>query len=213
MGNRLALRYTIQGDLRFMSHHDSLRLLERALARGGVPIRYSQGFNPRPRMRIALPRSVGIASLDELLVVELTSEASEAACSDVQSWLLPVMPPGIEIVSVEVLCKGDRRLPCEAGYALEIEPTMAEAVGRRAATFLSKDRVEIDRHVPKTRSRRTIDIRQYILTMQVNGDCLRWTQSITSTGTARPDEVLSALGLSPGDHLHHLCRERVWYSP
>ncbi len=53
---RAALEFALAGDLRFLAHHDELRLLTRALVRAGWPLAYSQGFNPRPRLVLPLPR-------------------------------------------------------------------------------------------------------------------------------------------------------------
>ncbi len=206
MRSRLALRYAIEGDLRFISHQDSLRLFERALARAGIPVRYSQGFNPRPRIRIALPRPVGVTSFDELLLVEL---ASQMEPTDLQAALSLQVPPGMTIVSAEVLADGDRRLPCEACYAVDIEPAEAERVAKDVAEFLLRDCVEIRRIVYKTRLEKTVNIRRYVLAAGVDDDCLRWRQSITPTGTARVGEVLDTLALPSRDYLHRLRREQV----
>jgi len=207
--NRLALRFGVEGDLRFISHHDSVRLFERALARAGLPVRYSAGFNPRPRMTIVLPRTVGVASEDELLVVELTEPISPEAFL---AGLSGQLPRGIVLHGAEPLADGERRIPVEAVYTLPVAPDEAAELARRAAELLAADRVEINRPIPKARTTRTVDLRPYLLGIAVEGDRLRWTQSIRSTGTARPEEVLTALGLDVG-RLHRLKRERVGYQP
>lgn len=195
--------------MRFISHHDSVRLFERAMARAGFPVRYSEGFNPRPRLTLALPRSVGVASDDELLVVELTEAVPP---EDFVVRLAPQVPQGIGLRGAEPLADGDRRLPAEAAYVL---PVLAEEVGdlaRRAAQLLAAERVEVNRAIPKVRTTKTVDLRPYLVAIEVSGERLRWTQSITPTGTARPDEVLTALGLDARRHLPRLLRERVVYT-
>ena len=62
----------MDGDIRFVSHRDTLRLFARAATRAEVPLRYSGGFNPHPRVTIPVPRPVGVASDVERLVLELT---------------------------------------------------------------------------------------------------------------------------------------------
>ncbi|GAF87148.1 unnamed protein product, partial [marine sediment metagenome] len=59
---RWVFGYDVDGDLRFISHHDMLRLFARSLARAALPVRFSEGFNPHPRLSIPLPRPVGVAS-------------------------------------------------------------------------------------------------------------------------------------------------------
>lgn len=210
MRNRLELRYAVEGDLRFISHHDSLRLFERALTRAGIPVRYSQGFNPRPRMRIALPRPVGVASVDELLLLEL---ASQVPPSEVLSRLSSQVPQGVTLLSAERLADADRRLPSEVRYVLELEPVMASGVAERVARFMFEDCIEVERTEPKTRSSKKVDIRQYVLAMGVEDDRLTWTQAITEAGTARVGEILDAVGLPSQRYLHRLLRAGVSYRP
>ena len=68
---RVALSYALNGELRYLSHRDELRMLTRALVRARWPLRYSRGFNPIPRLTLTLPRSVGTASECQLALVEL----------------------------------------------------------------------------------------------------------------------------------------------
>ena len=89
----MAIRFVIEGDLRFISHHDTMRLFERALSRAQLPVRFSKGFNPGPRLSLPLPRSVGIASGVELLAVEL-DDAIEPAV--VLGTLSEQMPAGLK---------------------------------------------------------------------------------------------------------------------
>jgi radical SAM-linked protein len=204
---RLAIQYAVEGDLRYISHHDSLRLFERAMARARIPVRYSEGFNPKPRMRIALPRSVGVASKDELLLVELTSDAPT---SDVLQSLKIEMPPGLELLTVELLEQDDRRLPREAWYTASVDGSAREALTLAANRLLSQEHVPVQRSAPGE-PEKSIDIRPYISTFEVGPDSVTWSQKITPEGTARPGEVLEQLGLPSRDHLHHLCRTRVLY--
>ena len=208
--NRVAIRYAVTGDIRFISHHDTLRLFERALARAEIPVRFSEGFNPRPRMTIALPRSVGVASSDELLVLEL---ASPMTSNEVLLRLAKQMPEGLSIVAADALADGDRRLPCEARYELSIDPNDADRLARRASDLLAQPSLTVTRIVPKETTRKVVDIRPYIVAIDVADGRVCWTQSITPTGTARPDETLDALGLPSRDHLHRLLRQRVRYEP
>lgn len=207
---RLALRYAVDGDLRFISHHDSLRLFERALVRAGLPVRYSEGFNPRPRLSIVLPRPVGVASQDELVVVQLTAEVDP---NEVMSRLSRQVPAGLTLLNAELMAADDERIPREVQYELELKHAPTAAVTERAAEALSKDRLEVVRTSPKADSAKTVDIRQYLVSMAVADGRLRWVQTITPTGTARPQEVLESLGLPSREHLHRLRRVRVEYLP
>ena len=88
----------MEGDARFLSHHDMMRLMERAAARAELPLKYSQGFNPRPRLSLALPRPVAVSSRCELLVLEFASPASG---SDWARRLSEALPEGLEVQRAE----------------------------------------------------------------------------------------------------------------
>jgi radical SAM-linked protein len=204
----LAFRYAIEGDVRYISHHDSLRLFERGLVRAGLPVRYSEGFNPRPRMSIVLPRSVGMAGRDELLIVEMTEPVNADAA---RRLLEREVPDGVSVLTAELLDDGVSPRALSAEYSMMLEPALAEAVKRQAEELLDRTRIEVERQVPKHNRCRKVDIRPYLVDASVRDGCLRWTQTITPAGTARPEEVLAAVGLSGHDYLHRVCRERVRY--
>ncbi len=210
MRNRLAIRFTVEGDLRFISHHDALRLFKRALVRAEIPLRFSQGFNPQPKLRIALPRPVGVASLNELLLVELASQHSS---SDVLERLAAQMPSGMTIKSAGPVVDSDRCLPSEASYSVEIDPDLSGALSNRIVEFLAMDSFLVERSAPKLKRTKSIDVRKFVGTVRLTGNCLMWSQTISPEGTARVAEVLEALGLAGSDYLHRLVRTSVLYQP
>src|SRR5690606_16197351 len=91
---KVAIRFRVEGDLRFISHHDMMRLFERALARARLPVKHSEGFNPRPRMSLPLPRPVGVATLADRLVVELREPVET---TDALARLRRQMPVGLTL--------------------------------------------------------------------------------------------------------------------
>jgi len=205
----LAIGYEVQGDLRFISHHDALRLFQRALARAAIPVRYSAGFNPRPRISIVLPRPVGVASLDELLVVELDQETDP---DDVRTRLSAQMPAGLTLTSVIALGAGQRRVPVEAEYCLAFDGTAGNRVRQRVRKLMASERYVIEREQPKSSSRKPIDVRAFVVSIEVENDTVRWVQRIAQDGTVRPNELIEAVGLSGTEHLHRLTRTAVHYA-
>ncbi len=206
----MAIRFAIEGDLRFISHHDTLRLFERALARAALPVRFSQGFNPRPQFMLPLPRPVGVTSSDESLVVELANEMEPSAA---RAALAAQMPDGITLLDAEALDESDRRRPCEAEYELPIDDSQREEISRRAAELLAAKDLFIDRNVPGAKGSKRLDVRPYLVRIDVNNGILRWSQVISQSGTIRVGEMLELLGLSSRDQLHRLCRRRVVCQP
>src|SRR5580692_6458960 len=94
---RLRIRYAKRGRLRFTSHRDFARAFERAIRRSGVPIAFSAGFSPHPKVSYAGATPTGVASEAEYLEIGL-AEARDPA--EVQAALDAALPPGIDIVEV-----------------------------------------------------------------------------------------------------------------
>jgi radical SAM-linked protein len=77
------------GDLRFASHHDMMRVVERTLLRAKLPLKYSQGFSPRAIMSLAFPRPVGVATKSDLLVLSLESAILRQELIDITNHCCP----------------------------------------------------------------------------------------------------------------------------
>jgi len=188
------LRFAKQGDVRFTSHLDLMRLLERALRRARLPVAMSRGFNPRPQISIPAPLGVGIEGCNEVLDFELSDWLSPA---DVQARLEAELPEGIRIVSLQnVPGKQDRR-PNALSYRVPLLP--GHPVTRQAL-----DRLLSAAHLVVQRERggksKMVDIRPYIGAVRLEDEDLLLLLKCTPDGTARPEEVLGALGCRPGDH-------------
>ena len=89
----------------WISHLDLMRLFQRAFKRAGLPLTHTQGFNQRPSVSIALPLSVGVESVCELLDFELDGE--EVACDEIRRRLNENLVEGIRVLAV---CKKGRKL-------------------------------------------------------------------------------------------------------
>ena len=84
------------GDAIWISHLDLMRLFQRAFKRAGLPLKHTQGFNPRPSVSIALPLSVGVQSRCELLDFEL--DGAHADCQSIMAALNKTLPAGIKVL-------------------------------------------------------------------------------------------------------------------
>ncbi len=94
---RLRIRYAKRGRLRFTSHRDFSRAFERAVFRARVPMAYSSGFNPHPRISYANAAPTGAASEAEYLEIGLAQVVDPA---DVAASLAQALPPGLDVVEV-----------------------------------------------------------------------------------------------------------------
>ncbi len=95
-----AVWFTVGGDLRFLSHRNMMSLCERSAARAGLPIKFSEGFNPRPKLSLPLPRPVGVSSRCELMVIELKTDSP---ASDPGLHLGEQFPEGMKLIKTEPL--------------------------------------------------------------------------------------------------------------
>ncbi len=95
--DKLRLRFKKTGRAVYISHLDLMHTMQRAFSRAGYELKYSEGFNPHPQISIALPLSVGAASLCEIMDFRLKSEAE---LSDMPARLSAAMPEGIGVTEV-----------------------------------------------------------------------------------------------------------------
>ena len=97
MSDKLRLRFEKTGRAVYISHLDLMHTMQRAFNRAGLPLKYSEGFNPHPQIAIALPLSVGTGSLCEIMDFKLKGEAD---LQELPERLTAVMPEGIRVLEV-----------------------------------------------------------------------------------------------------------------
>src|SRR3954470_13169185 len=99
----MRVRYAKRGRLRFTSHRDFSRAFERALVRARIPMAYSSGFNPHPRISYAGAAPTGAASEAEYLEIGLAATSDP---DDVRRRLDASLPPGLDVLEVVVAVPG-----------------------------------------------------------------------------------------------------------
>lgn len=202
----MAVRFAIEGDLRFISHHDTMRLFERALARAQLPIRFSEGFNPRPRLSLPVPRAVGTASEADVLVIELGEPVEPSAVLD---RLNRQTPADLTLLEAWVLETGRVPQVDMVEYAVALPAGKAGAVARSIDRLMATETYPVERTGAGKTPGKTIDLRAYLAEAAIEDNTLRWTVMVTPGGSARPAELLAAVGLSPEDWLHRVRRTAI----
>ncbi len=197
MVQKWAIRLAIDGDLRFVSHLDTARLVERTAARGELPLRYSRGHNPRPIISLACPRPVGVATRDDLVVMTMEGELQG---DDIIGRLNANTPPGMRFYQAEQLTAKKAPRPLKAHYELAVAPDVAEGITSRLDELASQDSWPIERLVSSRGRRggfttRVIDIRPLVEAVRVEAGVLHVTLVRNGDTWARPSEVLRLLGL------------------
>ena len=205
---RVRIRFAKQGDLRLISHKDLLRAMERLFRRAGLSLSMSEGFHPKPRMSFPSALAVGIAGDDEVMELEL-SEATTAQA--VREALEPHLPPGLAIKHAEVMPEGVRKAAVRsATFEVRLPAEQAAAAERGIKALLAKESCLVEREEGK----RPVDLRPYIEELSLAGDTLRMRLAVTPLGSARPREVLMALGLTEVESLgFQLARTAVELAP
>src|SRR5262245_4505592 len=109
------IRFAKSGDLRLVSHHDLMHCCERLFRRGDIPIAFTQGFHPAPRMAFALSLALGLGGSNEVLELELTQDL---AADDLLARLRRHAPAGLIFHSVRVISWRTSAQPRRAFYRL-----------------------------------------------------------------------------------------------
>ncbi|MBM4031157.1 MAG: DUF2344 domain-containing protein [Planctomycetes bacterium] len=167
--SRLLFRFAKEGDGRYLSHRDLMRLFERALRRAGLPLRMSQGFNPHPKLSILAALPVGVEADDEALDVEF---ASELPAAHAFAQLAAQMPSRVRLLSAEALPEGAR----PRVESLVYEAELPEGCGIGAA--------EVERFLPRPALR----------AISIEGGRLRFELAASADrATPRAKDVLAEL--------------------
>ncbi len=190
---KVRLRFAKQGDLRLVSHHDLMRCLERMLRRARLPIAQSQGFNPRPRVVFTLALALGIEGRREVVELDLAEPLEPA---EVLRRLAVVSPAGLVWHDAEAVPAGRSAQAESVSFTIEIPADDQDAARARLAAFLASRHWPYTRHRPDRDRDVALDLRPFVLDAELNAlGVLCFRLKIMPSGSARPEEVLEALGL------------------
>jgi radical SAM-linked protein len=192
----LVIKFKIGGSLRFLSHAETVKLFQRACVRAGINMQYSRGFNPRPKLSLPLPRTVAVASDDDLLCLKI-NESTSNLCATVKSKLSAQLPRGCELLSVEVTEANVSFQPTSATYIL---PLSAEYINRKVKDnvecVLASESLILQRRMDAKNSKfKDVDVRPFLKSIETDDRAIVVECKISSAGTIRVDEILKLLEL------------------
>ena len=198
---RVRLKYTKEANCRFLSHLDLVRTFIRSLRRARIPMAYTQGFNPQPRLAFAAPLSVGIASIGEYL--DLSLEVRETIAV-ITASLNEVLPAGIQIIEGQEISEKQRSLMSVVNvglYVIEIFSTEQGTIKERVSFILEAPQLTGIKRTKKGLVER--DIKPYIYSLRIKEETEGKTQNqlillemllkIGSQGSVHPTEILAAM--------------------
>lgn len=200
---RYRVRYSKFGKVRFLSHRDLARVIERAVRTAGLPVAYSEGFSPRPRLHFGLALSTGFESDAEYFDIDLDPARGEiGAVEDLPDRLAPCLPQGVTVARVEELAPGSPSLQeavTSCTWRFEIGPTddaAASELSAAVARVLAADSlvVELERKGRKVSE----DLRPLVHALSfertTDGAGRLHADLGTQPRSVRPAELLAALG-------------------
>jgi radical SAM-linked protein len=193
---RLRVRYAKRGRLRFSSHRDFARAFERALRRANIPMGYSAGFSPHPKISYVGAAPTGVASEAEYLEIGLARECDPTA---VRAALDEALPDGLDIL--EVLPAGPGSLAERmqgSHWRLELPGVAVADLVAAVDALLARAELTVERLTKD--GRRTIDVRPAIVLAEIEpGERAILVLVVRQvTPSVRPDDVLAALRIVAG---------------
>lgn len=199
---RIRITFAKRGALRYTGHLDLHKLWERAARRVQLPLAYSQGFHPQPKMSLAAALPLGFSSQCEVLDMRLEHEI---ALEGLPEKLNETLPTGIQVRHVEQVDEREPALQTQVVSA-EYRVTLAgSSPGRDPATEGSVEGSDLKRKVesvlqtasiPRERRGKHYDLRPLIEAMQAEDDTITMRLAAREGATGRPEEVLAVLGIA-----------------
>ena len=192
---RIRLRYTKRGRLRFTSHRDIARVFERALRRAQVPMAYSAGFSPHPKVSWVGAAATGVASEAEYVEIALAVRQNP---EQVRQRLNESLPTGIDLVEAVEATPGSSLpdLIQASQWWVELPGVTPAQLAPAVAAFLATDSVEVQRMTKN--GLRVFDTRAAVLSMSAEDgpSCAILAMVVQHvTPAVRPDDVLTGLRL------------------
>ena len=187
---RLRLRFCKQGDLRWISHRDLARMLERLVRRAGLVLRMSEGFHPKPKMAFPSALALGIAGQAEVMELELARPADPR---EVATRLNAQAPPGLRVSQVQALHAGQGKARLRAmTYQFPVPHERRQPVEQAIQQLLASSHLLVrrdDRPEP-------VDRRADLESLEWCDGAVRFRILAAQQASLRPRDVLQALGLT-----------------
>jgi len=190
---RIRLRYAKRGRLRFTSHRDIARLFERALRRAEVPMAFSAGFSPHPKVSWVGAAATGVASEAEYVEIALAEHRDPA---EVLSALGASLPDGIDLVEAVTAQPGTSlpELVTASRWRIELASVAVPELEKAVAAFDAAVSVEVERMTKN--GRRVFDARNAVVAIRASsGEGCAILDLVVQhvTPAVRPDDVLTGL--------------------
>lgn len=202
---RALIRFGKQPRLRFISHLDLQRFFQRAVNRTGLPIAWSQGFNPHPVMSFGSALALGWTSEYEVIDIKLSAPMGRGRTEEAIRAALPEDLPVLEVRMIDDRHPAPMALVKMADYIVRLEGEDAPAVLAQIPAFMEKDEVLA---VKKTKSgEKQINARPLVIGLEPSEDGFRARLMLTERESIKPDLLVKLLsdmaGVEPPESRIH----------
>ncbi|HAL44997.1 MAG TPA: hypothetical protein DCP47_03645 [Phycisphaerales bacterium] len=193
----LAGRYSVQGNVRFLSHQEAFRTIGRSLIRSGINLLYSQGFNPHLKLSLPLPKSVGLESEDELFYAQIADE--KLTDKEIYKSIAAQLPQGFSLIELAIHNGRKSFRALDAEYEIQMSESEIENVAAVIDDLNRKiaagEKIIIERKVDEEGRAKTVDVGQFLKSFEKTQKGVKVVCFITDRGTVRLDEIIKLLGL------------------
>ena len=193
---RMLIRFGKKSRLRFISHLDLQRFLHMALNRTGLPIKYSEGFNPHPIMAFGSALALGWTSDYEILDVKLSAPMGRKRCEDAMRAALPVDLPVLEVKLVDDRFPSAMAQICASDYRVELSGDSARAILDQIPSFMAETEVLA---MKKSKSGiKEVNIRSFVLAMEEKDNGINCRLMLTEKESLKADLLVNTLAQRAG---------------
>jgi len=197
---RLRVRFSRGEELKFISHLDIIRLWVRALRRAQIPLEYTEGFSPHPRISLAVPLSVGVTAENELMDISMTKVISPHWFTDTVNRQLP---EGLKVLEATPISPNVPSLQSQVRftqYQVAVRTDKSEEETKTAIDNLLAAE-SIPWHHERDTGRKSYDLRGliddiWLIEFKPSSCVLGMRLRCDETGSGRPEQVALALGFA-----------------
>ena len=199
------VKFRVRGSLRFLSHAETVKVFQRACVRSGIEIQYTEGFNPRPKLSLPLPRTVGVESEDDLVQLKVhskqrTGNQSAAStlpldCDQLKKKLSEQLPQGCQLLTVSLPKDKAPLQPTSATYILPVRKEyINEKLKAAIKRLLASESLSLQRWRDEKKSK-IVDVRGFLKSIRISEGAVIVECKVSSAGSIRVDEILKLLEL------------------
>ena len=203
--------FSITGLLRFISHLELQNFFAKLMLRCNLPVKFSSGFNPHPKISLPVPRPVGIAAYNDRIRVEI-SGLTDISETDVMGKLQNYAPRGMLFHHIWLTKKSELKRPIGIEWIISLEGTAIDRDNLREKfeQISASNSLLIIRETPK-KGRKTIDVGDMIQDIHLQEKSLKLKTALAQTGTIKPTEILRIFGLADKIDLSDIARIKIYW--